>query len=76
MAGIDYLYLTGKEGITLNPKKFQFSKREIDFAGFRVTENEMKPLPKYLDTIESFPQPKSIKNIRAWLGLVNQLSHN
>ena len=72
---IDYLYLVGKEGVTLNPKKFQFGQKVIDFAGFRVTEDEVKPLPKYIDTIRSFPQPKSIKDIRAWFGLVNQVSH-
>ena len=72
---IDYLTLTGNAGVTLNPKKFQFSQKEIDFAGFHITENDVKPLPKYIETIRSFPRPKSIKDIRAWFGLVNQLKH-
>ena len=72
---IDHLELLGRSGITLNPEKFQFCQREIDFAGFRVTETEVKPLPKYLNAIRDFPRPKNIKDIRAWFGLINQVSH-
>ena len=35
---------------------------DVNFAGFVITENKVKPLPKYLD-------------IRSWFGLVNQVSH-
>ena len=31
---IDLLTITGQSGIVLNPDKFQFAKREVDFAGF------------------------------------------
>ena len=72
---IDFLELCGRNGIILNFEKFQFSQREIDFAGFRVTETEVKPLDKYLRAISEFPTPKSTKDIRAWFGLVHQVSH-
>ena len=65
----------GKEGIILNPSKFQFAEKEIDFAGFRITANDVKPLPKYLDAIANFPQPSYISDIRTWFGLVNQVSY-
>ena len=35
---IDYRDLCANAGIILNPLKFQFCEREIDFAGFRITE--------------------------------------
>ena len=72
---IDYLDLMGRQGITLNPSKFQFAEKEISFAGFQITPKDVKPLPKYLDSIRSFPQPKGIADVRAWFGLVNQVSH-
>ena len=72
---IDHLELLGRSGITLNPEKLQFCQREIDFAGFRVTETEVKPLPKYLNAIKEFPRPQNIKDVRAWFGLINQVSH-
>ena len=37
---IDFLELLGRNGIILNFDKFQFSQREIDFAGFHITETE------------------------------------
>ena len=55
---IDYLELMGREGIIINPSKFQFAEKQVDFAGFTITEDEVKPLPKYLDAIRDFPQPK------------------
>ena len=72
---IDFLELLGRNGIILNFEKFQFSQREIDFAGFRITETGMKPLEKYLRSISEFPTPSTTTDIRAWFGLVHQVSH-
>ncbi|XP_068238500.1 uncharacterized protein [Palaemon carinicauda] len=72
---INYLELVGRSGVILNPAKFQFSSTEVDFAGFHVGETDVKPLLKYLNAIATFPRPKNITDIRAWFGLVNQVSH-
>ena len=72
---IDYLILMGQLGVILNPDKFRFSRRTVDFAGFRVSETTVEPLPKYLDAIRDFPTPTSVTDIRSWFGLVNQVSH-
>ena len=72
---IDYLILVGNNGIILNPKKFQFSQRTVEFAGFLVTQTDVKPLPKYIDAIRNFSRPANISEIRSWFGLVNQVSH-
>ena len=42
---------------TTNSEKFQFAERSIDFAGFRVSDSTIEPLPKYLDAIRDFPSP-------------------
>ena len=72
---IDYLVLCGKNGIILNPEKLQFAQKSVDFAGFRISESSIEPLPKYIDAVRDFPTPKSITDIRSWFGLVNQLSN-
>ena len=59
----------------LNFDKFQFSQREVEFAGFLITETGIKPLDKYLRAISEFPTPTNITDIRAWFGLVHQVSH-
>jgi len=64
----------GNAGIVLNPAKFQFAERTVDFAGFCVSESSVTPLPKYIDAIRHFPKPSSITDIRSWFGLVNQVA--
>ena len=71
----DYLALVGKHGIVLNGDKFQFFEKVVDFAGFRISEQKVEPLPKYLESISTFPTPKNISDVRSWFGLVNQVAH-
>ena len=72
---IDFHELCGQNGIILNFEKLQFCQREIDFAGFRITETGVKPLDKYLRAISEFPTPTKTTDIRSWFGLVHQVSH-
>jgi len=71
----DFLRKVGEAGIILNPQKLQFCKKEVEFAGFRIGESVIEPLPKYLDAIRDFPAPKNITDIRSWFGLVNQVAN-
>ena len=74
---IDYLILTGSNGVTLHPEpeKFQFSTTSVNFAGFHLSESAVRPLPKYLDAIATFPRPANIQDARSWFGLVTQVAH-
>ena len=72
---IDLLTLIGNSGVVVNPKKFQFAQKEVDFAGFRITPDRVEPLPKYFNAIRNFPTPSSTTDIRSWFGLVNQVSN-
>ena len=71
---IDFLTMVGRAGIVLNPDKFQFAQRQVDFAGFRISNETIEPLPKYLEAIKNFPTPTSTTDIRSWFGLVNQVT--
>ncbi|KAK3755454.1 hypothetical protein QZH41_007878 [Actinostola sp. cb2023] len=72
---MDILTRVGWSGIVLNPDKFQFAGRSVDFAGFRVSATAIEPLSKYLDAIRDFPSPTSTTDIRSWFGLVNQVAN-
>jgi len=72
---IDFLSIVGKAGIVLNPAKFQFAQRDVQFAGFHIAEDTVDPLPKYFDAIRNFPTPTSTTDIRSWFGLVNQVTN-
>ena len=68
---IKFLETMGRSGIVLIPDKFQFCAKDVEFAGFRITESRVAPLAKYIDAIRLFPTPQ---NIRSWFGLVNQVA--
>ena len=70
---IDFLSIVGESGIVLNPAKFQFAQRDVEFAGFRITADKIDPLPKCYNAIRDFPTPSSTTDIRSWFGLVNQV---
>ena len=40
---IDYLILSGKNGIIFNTKKIQFSQLDVEFAGHKITEDSVRP---------------------------------
>ena len=69
---IDFLTNVSQAGIVLNPDKYKFTERSVDFAGFRVSDSTIKPLPKYLNAITHFPSPTSATDIRSWFGLVTK----
>ena len=58
-----------------NPDKFYFGEMEVEFAGFLVTANGVKPTKKMTETIFHFPIPMSIMGVSSWFGLVNQVSY-
>ena len=72
----EFLEIASRGGCTFNPKKFQFGSSEVNFLGFRVTENGIKPLSEFLDNITNFPVPQNITDVRSWFGPINQISYS
>lgn len=70
----EFLTISSRGGCTFNPKKFQFGLREINFLGFLVTNDGIKPTPQFIENIMNFPTPRSITDIRSWFGAINQIS--
>ena len=56
----------------LNPEKFQFAQREVDFACFPIMSDRIDILPKYFSTISNLPTSVSTTYLRSWFGLVNR----
>ena len=69
-----FLTHCSRNGIVFNPSKFQFCQDTIEFAGFTIGPDFVKPAPKILESIKTFPVPKNISDIRGWFGLVNQVA--
>ena len=64
-----YLTLMGENGILQNPDNFVFGMKEVEWAGFLITSNLVKPLPKHTKAIRSFPTPRSITDMRSFMAL-------
>ena len=72
---LDYISQCADKGVVFNPDKFHFADMEVEFAGFLVTANGVKPTKRMTDAILHFPTPTNISGVRSWFGLVNQVSY-
>ncbi len=70
-----WLTICGQHGITLNPSKFQFASDTVEFAGFEISLDSVKPCQKYTRAIADFPTPKNLTDVRSWFGLINQVAY-
>ena len=70
----EYLTLCGQNGILQNRDKFVFCERTVDWAGFRLGPDGVRPLPSHTEAIRSFPTPTSVTDLRSFMALVNQVS--
>src|SRR6185436_9938049 len=60
-----------RNGMTLKYKKSNFGQRYIRYLGFIIGQNQHKPDPENLKAIEKLQFPKTKKQMRSLLGLLN-----
>lgn len=72
---VNWLDVCGRHGIILNPDKFVFAQSTVDFAGFTITKDSVKPASRYISAIRDFPTPSNITDVRSWFGLINQVAY-
>jgi hypothetical protein len=58
-----------KANLKLHPRKCHFAKKEIEYLGHLVSEDGIKPNPDKVSAVSSYPPPKDVKDLRAFLGL-------
>lgn len=57
-------------GLKIQIDKSEFLYNEVEFLGCIISSNGVKPNEKKIETIKSFPEPKSIRGIRSFLGMM------
>jgi len=57
-----------KANLTLKPSKCVFGARELDYIGFRISKQVIKPGRK-VEAIATFPPPRDAHELRRFLGL-------
>lgn len=58
-------------GITINPSKCVFGKNEVNFLGFTVNSEGIKPPTEKVKAISEYPKPKTVEELRRFLGMLN-----
>ena len=60
-----------KAGLKVNAKKSSFGKTEVEYLGYIITRNGVKPDSKKIDAITNIDTPKNKHDVRRFIGMVN-----
>ena len=60
--------------VTISKKKLKIGST-IEFAGFLVSGDGVRPDPEKVICLKEFPRPHDLTSLRSFLGLANQLGH-
>ncbi|CAI5724992.1 unnamed protein product [Peronospora destructor] len=57
--------------VTLNEKKCQILRQEVDYLGFTLSTEGIKPQAKKIQAIQKIAIPRNKKELRRFLGMIN-----
>lgn len=60
-----------KYGLTINPSKTELGQTKLSFLGHEISAEGVAPLPEKVQAIKDYPKPVTIKQLRAFVGLIN-----
>ena len=60
-----------KHSLVINAEKCVWGVESIDFLGHRVSAQGVQPLPSHVAAVQDFPRPETVKELQAFLGMVN-----
>ena len=53
-----------KNSLVFNVEKIRFTRREVEFTKFKITEDGITPADKYTTSVRDFPNPRNISEVR------------
>ena len=60
-----------KAGLKVNAKKSFFARAELEYLGYWITREGIKPLPEKVQAILRIETPRNRKELRSFIGIVN-----
>jgi len=57
--------------LTLRPSKCKFAAKSIEFLGYVLSADGLRPLPTKLRAIREYPTPQNEHDVRRFMGLAN-----
>lgn len=67
----EVLKLFDSAGLTLNLQKCGFLKDSVEYLGTEISHGVLKPSSSKLEAIKSFPVPRSVHQVRQFIGLAS-----
>jgi transposase InsO family protein len=58
-------------GLVINASKCVWAQPSVEFLGHNISAAGLSPLPQRVEAISKFPQPQTVKQLQAFLGLFN-----
>ena len=58
-------------GLRINLSKCIFGADKLDFLGYEVSNNGLKPTTSKIDAVKNYPTPTSATQLRRFLGMIN-----
>jgi hypothetical protein len=58
-------------GVLINTAKCVFGRPEVSFLGYTVSATGVRPLDSKVSAINEYPVPKTVKELRRFLGMMN-----
>ena len=62
-------------GLKLKPSKCRFGCHKVPYLGFITTTQGIKPDPKKVEAVRTYPTSTNLTQVRAFLGLANYYRH-
>ena len=63
-----------EKGVTLNRKKCVFGVDEIEFLGYRISAEGIRPDPGKVEALKQMSPPTDVAGVRRFLGMAQQMS--
>ena len=58
----------------MNPEKFKFARKRVEFLGFELKEDSIEPGNELIKSIRDFPRLRDLTSTRSWFGLIEQVA--
>lgn len=55
--------------LSVKLQKCRFAMEEIEYLGHTLNQKGVRPLKKKIEAVENYPQPKTVREVRGFLGL-------
>lgn len=60
-----------EHGLVVNSSKSVFGESTVTFLGYEVSKDGTRPLPERITALQNYPLPKTARELRRFLGMVN-----